>query len=84
MSAPQFGEESKDPMAGRRMTSSEEVHGENEPHKTPGIRGVWQRFSSLLGVEMEGNEPLTPEEKTERRYINLCSTWFSMNFNLIS
>lgn len=84
MSPPQYSQEPKGPMAGNRMASSEDVHGETVSSKRSGIRGVWQQFSSLLGVEMEGNEPLPAEEKTERRYINLCSTWFSMNFNLLS
>jgi hypothetical protein len=45
---------------------------------------VWTKIASLLGVELQGSEPIAPEQQTERQYFKLFTLWFSMNFNLIA
>ena len=44
---------------------------------------LWKKVVAALGIEVQGSEPIKPEEQTERRYIKLYTLWFSMNFNLI-
>lgn len=54
-----------------------EVHGNR-------LTRLWGRIEHLHGVEQHGSEPVAAEEQTDRRYINLVTLWFSMNFNLIA
>lgn len=44
---------------------------------------LWDKVVAALGIEVQGSEPVKPEQQTERRYIKLYTLWFSMNFNLI-
>lgn len=45
---------------------------------------LWQKLVSVLGIEVQGNEPIPAHEQNERRHIKLFTLWFSMNFNLIA
>lgn len=56
-----------------------------EPPSKPEKRRyrLWNKVVAALGIEVQGSEPLKPEEQTERRYIKLYTLWFAMNFNLI-
>ena len=45
---------------------------------------LWEKTVSTLGIELQGSEPVPPHKQTERRYLRLCTLWFSMNFNLIA
>lgn len=45
---------------------------------------LWDKAVSSLGIEIQGSEPVRPHQQTERRYLNLYTLWFSMNFNLIA
>lgn len=45
---------------------------------------LWSKLVSNLDIELQGNDPVSPEDQGDRRYIKQCTVWFSMNFNLIS
>jgi hypothetical protein len=53
------------------------------PTKATKFLGL-QKLGKLLGVEVQGNDPIAPEEKKDRRYFKLFTLWFSMNFNLLA
>ncbi|CAG9991105.1 unnamed protein product [Clonostachys byssicola] len=53
------------------------------PTKAPKFLGL-QKLGKLLGVEVQGNDPIVPKEKKDRRYFKLFTLWFSMNFNLLA
>ncbi|KAK7224103.1 hypothetical protein V2G26_012106 [Clonostachys chloroleuca] len=52
-------------------------------NREPKFRGL-DKFAKLLGAEIQGNDPIAPEDKKDRRYFKLFTLWFSMNFNLLS
>ena len=45
---------------------------------------LWDKAVTSLGIEVQGSEPVPPKLQTERKYLKLCTLWFSMNFNLIA
>lgn len=59
--------------------ASEEPHDDLEK-RFP----LWDKAVSRLGIEVQGSEPVPAHKRTERRYLRLCTLWFSMNFNLIA
>lgn len=44
----------------------------------------WKQIQRIPGFERQGIDPIVPENRTERRYINFFSLYFSMNFNLLA
>lgn len=53
------------------------------PTKASKFSGL-QKLGKLLGVEVQGNDPIALGEKKDRRYFKLFTLWFSMNFNLLA
>lgn len=44
----------------------------------------WRQIQRIPGFERQGIDPIVPENRTERHYINFFSLYFSMNFNLLA
>lgn len=60
------------------------TEGNFSEFKSSKLSRIWERVQHIHGVEQHGSEPVAAEEQTDRRYINLATLWFSMNFNLIA
>jgi cytosine/uracil/thiamine/allantoin permease len=44
----------------------------------------WKQVQRIPGFERQGIDPIIPENRKDRRYINFFSLYFSMNFNLLA
>lgn len=45
---------------------------------------LWRQVQKIPGFETQGIDPIVPENRKDRRYINFFSLYFSMNFNLLA
>lgn len=69
----------KEDVPAAAPASAEDAHDDLEK-RFP----LWDKAVSALGIELQGSEPVRPHKQTDRRYLRLCTLWFSMNFNLIA
>jgi hypothetical protein len=65
----------KDAASLRAGSSSEET--------TLYPRLAWLRKLGAFGVELRGITPVSIEDRTDKRGLNLLSLWFTANFSLL-